>query len=710
MPCLRRAIAALVVCLPLSLATPLFAQQPISGQPVSQFAPLDTIMENLMSQYSSPGAALSISYNGKLVYARGYGYAEVANNNPVQPDTIMRWASNSKPLTAIGIYKLIEDGKLTLDTKPFVTIFTDLAPPAGTTYNTELNQITIQDLLLHEGGWDDTEVPDPIFEYEDTAAQALGDPVPATPSEMIEYMMSQPLQHTPGTTYAYSNLGYIVLGQVISKVSGGNYTSYESYMQKTIFAPAGLERIQPANTFLAGQLPYEAAYYDYPGAPPATNVYDPDGPQVPEQYGGYSLPLNHANGGWVGSAMDVVREWDIMNGQITPAIINNPSAEIHLSNPTYYPTAPVGEGWIYTFFGSLPGTNSLVHLDTSGAYGGNLTFGAVFNTRNGDNIEEPESDATNQIASALQNVKSWPSGDLYTIYKGSGTSCSFKLSSSSANVVVGGGTGSATMTDANYCAWLSTSNNSWIHVTAGAMESNSGTLSYSVDANSTGATRTGTITITGANLTFTITQAGPSQTNTTTALTATPNPAGVGQTVTLSATVKKSSGSGTPTGSVTFTVEGETIGTGTLKSGVATLSASTNGLTPGSYPIVASYAGDTGDKSSKSSAVTVTLNKAATATTLTATPTTVTPPANVTLTATVKRSATGSEGTPTGSVTFYADGGDALATVKVNGSGVATITASSKGYAASSYPITAKYTGDSSDNTSTSAAVSVTVK
>jgi hypothetical protein len=61
-------------------------------------------------------------------------------------------------------------------------------------------------------------------------------------------------------------------------------------------------------------------------------------------------------------------------------------------------------------------------------------------------------------------------------------------------------------------------------------------------------------------------------------------------------------------------------------------------------------------------------------------------------------------------VTFYADGGDALATVKVNGSGVATITASSKGYAASSYPITAKYTGDSSDNTSTSAAVSVTVK
>jgi hypothetical protein len=78
------------------------------------------------------------------------------------------------------------------------------------------------------------------------------------------------------------------------------------------------------------------------------------------------------------------------------------------------------------------------------------------------------------------------------------------------------------------------------------------------------------------------------------------------------------------------------------------------------------------------------------------------------LTATVKRS--GASGTPTGSVTFFVDGAGFLATVKLNSSGVAALTASSKGYPAGKYPITAKYLGDASDTTSTSAAVDVTLK
>ncbi len=703
----RAALAALFFALVAMLfgAAPMRAQSiPISGQPQTVFAPLDTIMENLMTQYSSPGAALAISYNGKLVYARGYGYAEVDTMNPVQPDTIMRWASNSKPLTAIGIYKLIEAGKLKLTDKPFVTIFTDLAPPSGTTYNTDLNDITIEDLLLHTGGWDDTEVPDPVFEYEDQAAQALGDPVPATPKELIEFMMSQPLQHTPGTTYAYSNLGYIVLGQVISKVSGGNYTSYESYMQNTIFNPYGLGRLQPAGTFLSDQLPNEAAYYDYPDAPLVTNVYDPNGADVPYQYGGYSLPLNHANGGWVGAAIDVVREWDIMNGQITPAIINNPSAEVHSNN--YFPTAPVGEGYTYTFFGSLPGTNSLVHLDTTTTYGGNLTFGAVFNTRNGQNIEEPESDATNQIAQALLSVKTWPTTDLFPTYKGPASACSFTLSASSASFTKTGGTGSVTVTDANYCAWLSFTSSSWIHVKTGSLNSNTGATTYSVDANTSSSSRTGTISI--ANKTYTITEAAGGLSASTTKVTASPNPATVGQSVTLKATVTGSSG--TPTGSVSFSVGGETFATVPTTAGVATLSATTNGQAPGSYPVIGTYSGNSTYNPSTSPATSVTVNKAPTSTVLTASPTSVTPPASVTLTATVKRSTSGAAGTPTGSVTFYANGSTALATIKVNSSGVAKLTASTAGYAAATYSITAKYTGDGSDVASTSSVVKVTLK
>jgi hypothetical protein len=179
--------------------------------------------------------------------------------------------------------------------------------------------------------------------------------------------------------------------------------------------------------------------------------------------------------------------------------------------------------------------------------------------------------------------------------------------------------------------------------------------------------------------------------------------------VTLKATVSGSDG--TPTGNVVFSADGETLDTVPLNSsGVASLTASTNGIAPATYPVIATYPGSSTYNSSASSASDVTLSKAPTATTLTASPTTVTPPADVTLTATVVRSASGAKGTPTGSVTFYADGSTALATIKLNASGVATVTAPSNGYPANTYAITAKYTGDSSDSTSTSSAVNVTVK
>ncbi len=206
----------------------------------------------------------------------------------------------------------------------------------------------------------------------------------------------------------------------------------------------------------------------------------------------------------------------------------------------------------------------------------------------------------------------------------------------------------------------------------------------------------------------TLTVSGKGKDNSTTALTATPNPASVGQSVTLKATVTGSDS--TPSGSVSYDVGSIVLTTANLNgSGVASFTASTNGEAAGTYPVTASYGGNTSYNSSNSSTVNVTLNKAPTATTLSSSTTTVTPPADVTLTATVKRTASGATGAPTGSVTF-AVGSTTLATVKVNGSGVAILKASSAGQAAGSYPITAKYAGDAGDNSSTSSAVTVTVK
>lgn len=199
------------------------------------------------------------------------------------------------------------------------------------------------------------------------------------------------------------------------------------------------------------------------------------------------------------------------------------------------------------------------------------------------------------------------------------------------------------------------------------------------------------------------------KTSSATALAASPNPVTSGQSVTLKATVTGSSG--TPGGAVIFSADGVTLGSASLNgSGIASFTASTNGIPPATYPVTASYSGNTSYNSSNSSPVNVKLGKATTATVLTVSPDSVTPPANETLTATVKRTASGATGVPTGSVIFYADGTDVLATVELDSSGVVNLTASSKGYPAGKYTITAKYLGDASDASSISAAAETTVK
>jgi uncharacterized repeat protein (TIGR03803 family) len=195
----------------------------------------------------------------------------------------------------------------------------------------------------------------------------------------------------------------------------------------------------------------------------------------------------------------------------------------------------------------------------------------------------------------------------------------------------------------------------------------------------------------------------------TNTLTAAPTSVQIGQPVTLTATVAKVAGFAAPTGSVTFYYGSNNLGSATLNSsGVATLKESSAGQPAGTYAIHAYYSGDSLYNALNSPNVNVVLTSgAATTTTLAANPTSVTPPASVTLTATVKKSS--GTGTPTGSVTFYY-GTLSLGSATLNGGGVATISASSSGQPAGNYPITAHYGGDSNDASSVSAAVSVTVE
>src|SRR5829696_3177453 len=108
------------------------AQQelPISGAAVPGMGPYEQSVRELMRKYAIPGGAVAVVHDGKLFYARGFGYADVEKKTPVQPDALFRIASVSKPITSAAIMKLVEEGKLGLDDR-VAPLIADLTPAEG---------------------------------------------------------------------------------------------------------------------------------------------------------------------------------------------------------------------------------------------------------------------------------------------------------------------------------------------------------------------------------------------------------------------------------------------------------------------------------------------------------------------------------------------------------------------------------------------------
>jgi len=280
---------------------------PITGSAVPGMASFDLFVTDFMRKLAIPGGAVAVMRDGKLIYARGFGYADVENKTLVQPDALFRIASVSKTLTAAAIMKLVEEGKLQLEDR-VAPLIAHLAPAPGATVDPRWEQITIRHLLNHAGGWD-RKKPNGGFDPIDRpaiAAAAVGAPAPASPETLIRYMKGMPLDFNPGEKFAYSNFGYIILGRVIERLSGRRY---EEYVRASVLEPVGANRTQQGKSHMSDALPDEVKYY-WPGAgvnaPLVPSVFPGEG-MVPLNYGGFHLEAGDASGGWVSSAIDLLR-------------------------------------------------------------------------------------------------------------------------------------------------------------------------------------------------------------------------------------------------------------------------------------------------------------------------------------------------------------------------------------------------------------------
>ena len=163
-----------------------------------------------------PGVSLAVSKNGKLVYAKGYGEANTDTHEKVTTESQFRIAKGaSKLITSVSIMKLIQDGRISMDEKVF-------GPDGvlGTSFGTQpykqyVTDITISDLLHHTGGgWGQDN--DPAF-FDITLDK----------TEIINWTLDNvALTHQPGTNFSYSNFGYMLLAEIVAKVSGKSYSQF----------------------------------------------------------------------------------------------------------------------------------------------------------------------------------------------------------------------------------------------------------------------------------------------------------------------------------------------------------------------------------------------------------------------------------------------------------------------------------------------------
>lgn len=276
-----------------------------SGDAVPGLEPFDELMTAVLRDHEVPGASLAVSRGGRVVYARGFGVADGSTRRPVTPESLFRIASIAKPITAVAVLQLVEQGKIGLDEPILTYLPPDLseAAPGRAKRDERLGRVTVRHCLQHRGGWDRDKSGDPIATPAEVAT-ALGIPFPVTPAAVVQYALGRPLDFDPGDAFAYSNVGYLLLGRAIEMASG---TSYEDYVRTRVLAPLGITRMR-LNRALPEDRPAEEVGYLDRRARTAPCVYPPKAGQlVPLADGAMNVEAFEAHGGWVATAADLVR-------------------------------------------------------------------------------------------------------------------------------------------------------------------------------------------------------------------------------------------------------------------------------------------------------------------------------------------------------------------------------------------------------------------
>jgi CubicO group peptidase (beta-lactamase class C family) len=207
---------------------------------------IDSVAEKTLSTFNVPGVAVAVIKDGKVIHAKGYGVRSIKTNLKVDENTLFGVASNTKAMTAASLGMLVDEKKITWDTK-----VTDVIPEFKMYDPYVTNEFTVRDLLTHRSGlglgagdlmiWPDSSTVDK--------------------KQLIHNLRYLKPVSSFRTKYDYDNLLYIVAGEVIARVSG---MTYDEFIENRIFKPLGMGktaaswyRLKDKSNVIDGHAPYE---------------------------------------------------------------------------------------------------------------------------------------------------------------------------------------------------------------------------------------------------------------------------------------------------------------------------------------------------------------------------------------------------------------------------------------------------------------------
>ena len=345
----------------------------------SNIKKIDDAISGYMSSQGVKALSLAVCKDDRLVFAKGYGDANISTGQDLSPAYSMRIMSISKPMTATGIMKLVATGSLNLDKKVFGpnSVF-------GSTYSypasnkTNLEMITVRSLLHHTSGLRTCNGEAPFHNASSTHTDCMN----------VLLNAGDLFSSTPNTQYMYSNTNFFFLARVIEKVSG---QGYEAFIRSKVLTPSGVGNTMYIGSTTATPGPNEVAAYT-----PSPNI---------------NLQMFDGFGGWVARPIDLLKVLVRFDGLtqkpdlITKALYDTMMTTTPISNGT-------GLAWLASnsmqaHNGCFDGTRSFLYYDIPSG----LSFAVIVNNN-------PSADGCGWtmkgvVLDAVKSVTAWPVYDLF---------------------------------------------------------------------------------------------------------------------------------------------------------------------------------------------------------------------------------------------------------------------------------------------------------